>query len=218
MSGRGKGTEFSFHSTLSEKGSKVPPSISVERNDSWHSRSNSASLSSPGSASSHSSITTMGLSKENEAVLPIETREAFAKFAPKFRCLDITHTEKEISRKSEIIESFEETIQAMHNDGLGNAPQCIQDMLKKRQLEGEHETLEDKLFAFGICPLSDSQTYHASLPENMDTDKQVRSKRKSPGKGKSSKVSKKLFRPCIMTVWVMPHNAYRICSKRDNWK
>ncbi|GBN64465.1 hypothetical protein AVEN_105737-1 [Araneus ventricosus] len=146
-----------------------------EQNDSWYSRSNSPTLSRPESVSSHSSIKPLGISKETEKYISAEMRVALAKFAPEMRCIDIVHIENEISRKKDVVKSFDEIIQNMHNDGFGNTPQCIQEMLKKRQLEDELESLEDKIFTLGTCPLSDCQKHHASLPENMDTDKQVRS-------------------------------------------
>ncbi|GBN44678.1 hypothetical protein AVEN_47708-1 [Araneus ventricosus] len=61
----------------------------------------------------------------------------------------------------------------MHSDRLGNTPQCIQEMIKKRQLEEELETLEDRLLTIGICPLMDCQKLHAALTNTMDTDKQT---------------------------------------------
>ncbi|GBN44653.1 hypothetical protein AVEN_211196-1 [Araneus ventricosus] len=146
---------------MNKEGSKVSPSTSAERNDNWYYRSDSISLSRPESASSHSSITPY------EVKSPTNT-------ATKIKCIEISRTEREISRKREVIQSFDE-IEVMHSDGLGNTPQCIQEMIKKRQLEEELETLEDRLLTIGICPLMDCQKLHTALINTMDTDKQVRS-------------------------------------------
>ncbi|GBO23575.1 hypothetical protein AVEN_210875-1, partial [Araneus ventricosus] len=90
-------------------------------------------------------------------------------------CRHISRIERDISRKREIIKSYDETIDAMHYDGLGNTQQCIQDMLKKRELEDEVEKLEDNLIKMGICSRMDCQKRHTVLTNNFVADKQVRS-------------------------------------------
>ncbi|GBO39146.1 hypothetical protein AVEN_113218-1 [Araneus ventricosus] len=91
------------------------------------------------------------------------------------KCRHISYIENESSRKREVIKNFDEIIEVMHCDGLRNTPQCIQEMINKRQLEEELEKLEDNLLTIGICSLMDCQKHHAALTHTIDTDKQVRS-------------------------------------------
>ncbi|GBN95118.1 hypothetical protein AVEN_152118-1 [Araneus ventricosus] len=137
-------------------------SIASDQNENWYDRSIHASLSSPGSASSHSTKS------------PFRATPTISDMS-EIRCRHISRTEIDISRKREIINSFEETINDMHCDGLGNTEQCIQDMLKKRELEEELEQLEDNLLKMGNCSHIDCQKHHPALTNTIVAEKQVRS-------------------------------------------